>query len=191
MLVNAAFVPPAAVLAELAPVVQADRLVCSPPDVLMLPITGFGNLTSGDAFGLARQLSEAAAEWSPPTVWFAGGGALEFPGDPSVWARLDGDVDGLTAIARGVTRAVERLGLFVDRRLFRPSLAVATVTTATIGPDLDDVVGRLEAFRGQEWVVDSIVLTTSPLDGRSPVAEYQRVQIGQPEIPARTNGPVR
>jgi hypothetical protein len=29
------------------------------------------------------------------------------------------------------------------------------------------------------------------LDGRSPVTEYQRVPIGQPEIPARTNGPVR
>ena len=65
------------------------------------------------------------------------------------------------------------------------------MTTATIGPDLDAVVGRLEEFRGRDWVVEDIVLTNGPFDGRTAVTEFQRVPIGQPEIPERTNGPVR
>ena len=50
-------------------------------------------VTAGDAARLADTLKDAAAEWECPTVWLSGGGALEFPDDRSVWAKLDGDVE--------------------------------------------------------------------------------------------------
>lgn len=189
MLVNGAVVPPRAALEELAGVVGAHRRAVGPglPPVLVdvavddlrLPITGFGNLTTTDAHHLADRVAASVADSAVPTVRFAGGAALEFPGDWSVWAKLDGDVEELTAIAREVMRSVELLGYFVDRRLFRPMLSVATVTESTTGADLERVVGALEAFRGTEWTVDAVVLTTDGFDdGRSATREFLRVPIG-------------
>lgn len=206
MLLHAVFVPPRDALVELLDVVRAGRrdpaaeapakrsrflrrsaepvpgdvppvLLDVPIEDLRLPITSFGNLTANDSRRLVDALTEAAAEWGRPAVSFAGGGALEAPGDRSVWARLDGDIGALTDIARGVTTTVERLGLFVDRRVFRPMLAVATVTESTTGPDLEHVVGALQNLRGQPWQVDAVVLTATA--GPGAVQEYERIQVGQ------------
>jgi hypothetical protein len=147
-----------------------------PPEVMQLPITGFGNLTTNDSRRLVDTLREVAAGWSSPTVWFAGGTALDYPGDWSVWARLGGGVDALAAMARGVTQSVERLGYFVDRRQFRPMLSVATVTPATTGPFLESVVGALEEFRGEEWAAE-ISLTKEAFveGGGSRMVEFERI----------------
>lgn len=206
MLLHGAFVPPREALAELVDVVRSGRrepvaeppprrglfqrrapevvappgppvLVDVPVEQLRLPITSFGNLTTHDARRLVDALSEAAADRGRPAVAFCGGGALEFPGDRSVWARLDGDVRALTDLARVVTTTVERLGLFVDRRVFRPMLAVATVTESTTGPDLDHVVGALEHLHGTPWQVDEIVISASAADGS--LNEFARVPVGQ------------
>ena len=91
-------------------------------DQMYLPITGFGNVTLGDSVQLAKALRNEALTWAPPTVHVAGGTALEFKGDESVWAKLDGDMDALNTIGRGVPQIVQRLGFFVDRRQFRPWL---------------------------------------------------------------------
>ena len=76
-------------------------------------------------------LRAEAATWSRPSLTFAGGAALEFPGDESVWVKIDGDVEALKTIGRGVPQAVQRVGYFVDRRQFRPWLSVGTITDAT------------------------------------------------------------
>lgn len=146
-------------------------------EALRLPITAFGNLAANDLRRLVAALEEAAADWPQPTVRFSGGGALEFPGDAAVWARLDGEVEALGGIAREVTRCVERLGLFVDRRVFRPALAVATVTTSTVGEDLEAVVGALDALQGRPWTVDAVVLTTDTRADGNP-QEYERIPLG-------------
>jgi 2'-5' RNA ligase len=145
---------------------------------MYLRVTEFGNLTTSDAHQLARVIAESARDWSPATVHFAGGTALDFPGDWSVWAKLAGDVDPLMAIARGMTQSVEQLGLFVDRRLFRPMLSLATVTEATTGPYLQAVVDALEAFRGEDWTVDHVTLMTQSFDGTRPVPkEFERIPL--------------
>lgn len=150
-----------------------------PPDLVHFPITGFGNLTSGDATRLVETLAAAAAAWSAVPVRFAGGAALEFPGDWSVWATLDGDLEALRAIARGVTESVESLGFFVDRRVFRPMLSLATVTEATTGPYLEAVVGALDAFEGEQWVVDHVTVTTKSYAGDGAgFTEFRRIDLG-------------
>ena len=150
-----------------------------PVDEMRLPVTGFGNLTIPDAQRVSEVIREAAAEWAPATVRLAGGAALEFPDDWSVWARIEGDLDGLMTIGRGVPHAVERLGFFVDRRTFRPMLSVATVTRQTTGPFLQDVVDALEAFRGEEWPVELTLLRESFVEGRTEFTEVERIVPGR------------
>jgi len=157
-----------------APPVMLEHV---PVGRLVLPITGFGNLTTNDSNRLVDVLTSAAAGWPAPTVRFAGGTALDFPGDWSVWAKLDGDLDAVGAIARGVTQSVESLGFFVDRRQFRPMLSVATVTPATTGPFLQAVVDALEAFRGEEWTVALSLTTEAFVEGRPEVKEFRRIAL--------------
>lgn len=208
MLVHGVFVPPRDALDELIGAVRSVRrevvpeveqkrgflrrraetpvadvdvppvLLDVPVDAMKLPITGFGNLAATDLHRLVGALEEAASGWTRPTVFFSGGGALEAPGDRAVWARLGGDIEELTEISRGVTKCVERLGLFVDRRVFQPALAVATVTTSTRGEDLEAVVGVLNDLRGRPWTVDSVVLTVDTRADGNP-QEYQRIPVGQ------------
>lgn len=134
------------------------------PATMYLPITAFGNVTRGDSIKLADALRTEAAGWRPPTVSLAGGTALEFPGDESVWVKLDGDVDGLMAIGRGVPLVVQRLGFFVDRRVFRPWLSIGTITSETTAPFLEKVVESLEGYRSRAWTIEHISLMRRPME---------------------------
>jgi 2'-5' RNA ligase len=135
-----------------------DQLVIPDVPQLYLPITSFGNVTLGDSRKLAGALRAEAARWGQPEVRFAGGAALEWRGDENVWAKLDGDVDGLGVIGRGVPQVVQRLGFFVDRRQFRPWLAVGTITEKTTAPYLEALVTALENFKGDPWIIEGISL---------------------------------
>jgi 2'-5' RNA ligase len=138
-----------------------------PLEAMYIPITGFGNVTLGDSVKLAAALREAVAGWQRPTVAFAGAAALEFKGDESVWARLSGDLDELMTIGRGVPQVVQRLGFFVDRRVFRPWLSVGTITDETTAPYLERLVAALEEFRGESWVVEHVHLMKRPAESTS------------------------
>lgn len=142
---------------------------------MTIPLAGFGNVTSGDAVRLAGALRTAAAETPVFSVRLAGGTALEFPGDRCVWARLDGEVDQLRATARTVTQTVEQLGFYVDRRKFRPLLAVASVNEATTAPHLEAVVEALDAFRGETWTVDHIRLMRASYESSTGTEEVDRL----------------
>lgn len=162
-----------------APTVAGPRMLEHvPPELMRLPITGFGNLTSGDVQRLVTSVREAAVGWVVPRVRFSGGAALDFPGDWSVWAKLDGDVDDLMTLTRAVPQSVERLGFFLDRRQFRPMLSVATVTAATTGPFLEAVVAALDAFRGDEWTPEISLTTETFVNGRPETSEFERIVIG-------------
>jgi 2'-5' RNA ligase len=125
---------------------------------MYLPLAGFGNVTLRDATQLANSLRPQVAAWQQAELVFSGAAALEFPGDQSVWVKLDGDVDALTAIGKGVPLAVQRMGYFVDRRKFRPWLAVGTITETTTAPYLERLVAALDGLRGQPWTVRGISL---------------------------------
>ena len=139
-------------------------------DQLQLPLCSFGNLTTEEVTRLRKALGELAAGLPSPTVWVAGGGALEFDGDKSVWAKLEGDVDGLWKVFRGINEGVERLGFFLDRRSFRPWLALGSINDATTAPYLEDVVAALDAHRGTPWLVDTVSLMKLAHTGKPPTA---------------------
>jgi RNA 2',3'-cyclic 3'-phosphodiesterase len=151
-----------------APTRDTDELDIPPLPQLYLPITHFGNVTLGDSVQLADALRAHVAGWRRPEVHFSGGAALEWPGDESVWAKLDGDLDALTSIGRGVPLVVQRLGFFVDRRKFRPWLSVGTITPETTAPYLESVVAALDGFQGESWTVEGVSLMKRLPEGDGP-----------------------
>jgi 2'-5' RNA ligase len=144
-----------------------------------LPITHFGNVTFGDSIQLADALRADVATWRRTRVHFSGGAALEWPGDQSVWVKLDGDLDPLMAIGRGVPDVVQRLGFFVDRRQFRPWLSVGTINDATTAAYLEALVAALDGFRGQDWTVESVSLMKRlpEADGVTDFEEMERMPL--------------
>jgi 2'-5' RNA ligase len=146
---------------------------------MQFPVTAFGNLTTHDTHRVTQTIKEVATDWHPATVRFAGGTALDFPGDWSVWAKLEGDLDEVLAMARSVPQSVEALGFFVDRRKFRPMMSVAKVTPATTGPFLEEVVAALDAFQGEEWSAEVVLLKETFVNGRPQLVEFERIGPGR------------
>ena len=173
----AAIVPPEEARKELAEVVRAagpdtPELAAVPTAEMLIPVTGFGNVSQRDAVQLVSKLTRAAASWPRPDLRFAGSAALEWPGDENVWARLDGDVDGALTIGRGVPPAVKTLGFLVDRRAFRPWMAVGSITDHTTAPYLERLVDQLDEFKGTMWTLESLsIVRKVPLDEAGKVEE--------------------
>jgi 2'-5' RNA ligase len=130
-------------------------------DRMVLPVTDFGNLASGDARRVADALEAALAELPAPTVRVQGGAALVDEDDRCVWAEVVGDddeLDRLRAIAQRVVSAVEPLGLFRDRRQFRSRFPIATITDTTTVEHLEHVLAALTSYAGRPWTVDEVTL---------------------------------
>ena len=124
-----------------------------------------------------------------PELRFAGGAALEWPGDESVWAKLDGDVEKLVTIGRGIPRAVQKLQLFVDRRQFRPWLSVGTITDRTTAPYLEDLVARLDAFSGRSWTQETVSLMKNiPQEPDHPYEVVEELPLGEAEASGAGGG---
>jgi len=146
-----------------------------------LPVSGFGNVTLADSRRLAAALRTAVASWPRPQLHFSGATALEWPGDEAVWAKLGGDVDGLMTVARGVPMVVQRLGFFVDRRQFRPWMAVGTINAGTTAPYLEQLVAALTAHRGSGWVLDhvSLMRRSNEEDGELQFEELEKLRLAR------------
>lgn len=157
---------------------RPEELVVPPLEWMYLPITSFGNVAERDSVKLLRALRDETSRWRHPTVYFAGGAALEFVGDESVWARLDGDLDALMEIGRGVPQVAQRLGFLVDRQEFRPWLSVGTITQSTTEPFLKRILDSLDALQGQAWTVQDIsVMRALPKQGPDAFAEVENVPL--------------
>jgi 2'-5' RNA ligase len=170
MRLYAALVPPPRVRDELADLVASvapgtRELTLVPPETMRIPVTNFGNVTLNDSLRLLEILHDSARRWPRPTVHCAGSAALEFEGDRSVWSRIEGEMDELLEVGRGVPKAVQPLGFLVDRRKFRPWISVGTITEDTTLPYLEKLTGVLDGFSGTPWTVDTLtVFKKIPID---------------------------
>jgi 2'-5' RNA ligase len=170
MLLTIAFVPPVPVLDALNTIV--DKAGWRPGDLeriaapeMQMSVAAFGNVTSGDMAHLVAALSRLSGGWpSAPTLRFTGGAALEWPGDQTVWAKLDGDVDALEAVAQSIAPAMLRLGYAVDRRRFRPWLPVGTITETTGLDFLERLLAGLDDHRGDPWEASHLSLLRTAFD---------------------------
>ena len=163
MRLYAAIVPPMSIREELSDLVasvapRTPELVPVPAADMRLPVSNFGKVALNDGLRLLETLREAAAKWAAPTVRCTGSAALEFEGDRSVWGKIDGDLDELLEVGRGVPKVVQPLGFLVDRRKFRPWISVGTITEATSLPYLEKLTAALDGFEGSPWTVEHLTI---------------------------------
>lgn len=163
MRLHAGLIPPQRVLDALDDVVRsaagpASEFEPVPSASMHIPLALFGNVSQGDAVTLAEALAKEAMLWAPAELRFSGGTALEWPGDQSVWAKLDGDMEQVGTIGRGVPQVVQRLGYFVDRRKFRTWMPVGQITATTTPAYLHRLVDALEAYEGPSWTLSEVCL---------------------------------
>jgi hypothetical protein len=131
------------------------------PERILLPITDFGFLASGDARRLADALTAVCAPLARPTVRISGGAALVDPDDRSVWADVTGtdeELAAMRAVAQAVVSGVEPLGFFCDRRQFRPRFPIATITDATTVEHLEQVLEALTAYSSEPWTMGEVAV---------------------------------
>lgn len=159
-----------------APPPPAPPLDLVPADQAYVPIASFGNLTRPESMRLVEALAAAAAQCPAPRL--SVGGLAETVLDGEVALALGGDVDGLTQLARGITRSVERLGLFVDRRRFRPALLVATASAGADAESLARVTAALSEHAAQAWAVEHLSLLQMGYDlGAARLEEVEQLAL--------------
>ena len=125
-----------------------------------LTITKFGNLPLQESNRLVEALTRTALGWSSPRLRLKGYRSLESEDDPSVWVDLEGDLDELHAVAKGVAEVAKRLSLFVDRRLFHPRVRLGSVRPGATEAELETVLARLDTFETNAWWQTGISLLT-------------------------------
>jgi hypothetical protein len=170
MLLSIAFLPPVGVLDDLNAVVDVSgwapgELERIPSAHMQLSVASFGNVARSDTVEVFSALSRLAIGWPPvPTLRFCGGAALEWPGDQRVWAKLEGGVDALQAVAASVAPAMLRLGYAIDRRRFRPWLPLGTVTPTTGLNFLGQLLAGLDSHQGAPWEATHLSLLRPVFD---------------------------
>jgi 2'-5' RNA ligase len=186
VIIRAAIVPPPEVVAELAAATAELRGVpgvqAVPVDQLDIPVTAFGNLVPADVDRVADLLSAAFEGAEGPVVRFAGMSISDDPGrrDGAGRVALDtglaGDVDPVADLAKFVPEAVARMGLFLDRRRFRPAMAFATADPQA--SQLSAVLDRRASWVGSEWSVPGLsLIRIHYVQGGSRHEEYDRIAL--------------
>lgn len=139
---------------------QPPAIALAPVLDVNLPMAKFGNLALNDANRLADAVAEAAPEWSSPRLQLGGYSTLESENDPSVWVELEGDLDQLHTIIRGVHEIAKGLRLFVDRRVFQPRVRLGGVLPHATEAQLEALLARLARSETSAWRQTQLGLLT-------------------------------
>lgn len=164
MRLYAVITPPAAALNDLASAIDAVRphapdVPWTPPETWHLVLARFGSLGLAEVIALKKVLTETGT-YCPPLELRLGGGGVK-PEDADIGADepevgVEGDVDALWSLARAIPAMVQRHGLFLDRRSFRPAVSVAL---GARGPfDARPALRSLDAYRGPGWTATDMRL---------------------------------
>ncbi|MDA8369285.1 MAG: RNA 2',3'-cyclic phosphodiesterase [Nocardiopsaceae bacterium] len=160
-----AITPPAQVLDEVAGTAgglcsAAGELRWSSRDDWHLTLLFLGEVAQDDLPGLREHLAEEAARHARPRLAVRGAGT--FPGDDTragvLWAGIEGDLDGLGALAAGLRKAARTAGFGVERRAYVPHLTLARSRRPT---DMSTVRAALSQLTTCFWTVDDVHLMHS------------------------------
>ncbi len=123
---------------------------------------------------------------------FRGGAALEFPGDESVWAKLDGDARRAARHrARGAAGRSSGWASSSTAASSGHGSRWAPSPTTTTAPYLQSVVAALEALEGRPWTVDAVSLMRRPLEREveARFSEVERMPLAQSDAAPLLLGP--
>ncbi|MFC4562800.1 RNA 2',3'-cyclic phosphodiesterase [Nocardiopsis mangrovi] len=156
--------PPPEVLEDVAAAVSAlppvDGLHPSSREEWHVTLVFLGEVPDDTAEGLRERLAAEAARHPPLRLAVRGAGT--FPGDTAranvLWAGIEGDLEGLSALVAGLRRAARKSGLRVERRAHVPHL-----TLARSGPpmDLGEQRTALAGLGSPFWTAEDIRLMHS------------------------------
>ncbi|WP_460712267.1 2'-5' RNA ligase family protein [Nocardioides dilutus] len=155
-------------------------LELSPVAHVHLPFAKFGNLALHDANRLVDALTRAAADWPSPRLRFAGYSPVESEQDPSVWVDLEGDLDAVGTVVRGVHEVAKLTRLFVDRRVFQPRVRLGGVRASATESELEQLLATLAAFETNAWWQTTFGLFTPAEQGRDRPSYriYEEIALG-------------
>lgn len=154
--------PPEEIVDELRSVTGQLRAVASGlrwtrPEQWHVTLVFLGEVGDVARGELTRRLHRAAGRHPPLSLAFGGGGRF---GHRVLWTAVQGDRDGLRALADSARAAARRCGLPVEQRPHRPHL---TLARAGAGADLRPLVSRLVPWHGSSWVAHQLHLVHSRL----------------------------
>lgn len=182
MHIHAAMVPPVAILEGVAAALAGVRVGSTeliPVDHLQLVLAGFGNVTAADSARIRAALVELAASMARPTVYFVSPDVVDADYGQSVVARFEGDLDAMALIAKEMTRRVESLGFYVDRRRLHPWLEVARSKGGASPSDVVALEEALQALVGRVWEVADFQILATFMDSSGPrYTEIERIPLG-------------
>ncbi|MEV7568965.1 RNA 2',3'-cyclic phosphodiesterase [Streptomyces tanashiensis] len=112
---------------------------------------------------LRPPLAEIAAARRPVELALRGGGHFD---DRVLWSGIDGDLDGLHALATDVRRVVKECGIPFEERPLRPHLTLARARRDDPTSVLEAAAG-LAGFTGRRWPAERLHLVGSDY-GRGP-----------------------
>lgn len=149
-MMSTAVVPPEGVLEQLCVLgasLSAIGISPVPPEEMYVLLARFGNLTEDQVPRLADALANGLADSPVATVGFAPPRLVD---GQDVFVELTGEVDVVAGLARVVPKIAEKVRLYVDRRIFRPGIVVASVDPADGRP----LVAERVTYAGARWASD-------------------------------------
>jgi 2'-5' RNA ligase len=169
-----AVVPPDAVIGHLDGAVSVARAAGSdlawiPVERWHLTLAFYGEVADREVARVERRGVRATRRAPAVGLRFAGAGQF---GDRVLWAGVQGDLDGLGALARA---------LATDGRAYRPHLTLARARLrhgggqVAQGRDLRAAAEMLATYDGPPWRADEIVLFRShlgPKPSHEPIARW-------------------
>ena len=158
MMLSAGFLPSEPVIEELRELtgrLGVMGMTPVPPDHLYVLITRFGNLTEDVGTRLARALASELADAPRAEVRF---GAPRMTESGEVVVGLEGDLETVWDLARAVPMIAEHRRLYVDRRVFRPELVLASSTLDPGSPIVERLLAGTAHWSSRVWETDGISL---------------------------------
>ena len=126
------------------------------PGAEFVTLAKLGNVTVTDAVTLTKALTEAAGAWSPPMVRISALSVGEI--NPrhvvpalDVHAQLEGELDTLHAMFRGLNDVAKAQRFFRDRRSFRPEFPLGFVEAAHGASIPESLPGSSTSHESDWW----------------------------------------
>ncbi|MEU9136084.1 RNA 2',3'-cyclic phosphodiesterase [Streptomyces sp. NPDC048404] len=174
----AAVLPPAGVVRELAPAVDALRRT---PGADALRWTGrpgwhftlafYGEVADDLVPDLTERLLRAARRTDPFPLSLRGGGHF---GGRALWVGAAGDIQTMRLLADRAEAAGRKAGVEMEEhRRYRPHLTVARSRDSA---DFKPYVAALDAFAGKPWTVSELCLVRSNLPTSGVPGEQPRYE---------------
>ncbi len=172
-----------------APVTDAPPVMSffpATPGAEFITLAKLGNVTVTDACTLTKALNEAVGAWNPPMVRVTTLGVGEI--NPrhvvpalDVTARLEGELDTLHAMFRGLNDVAKAQRFFLDRRSFRPEFPIGFVE-ANQGATIPEALPGSTSPHESDWWRPTHITIVRSLHNCNGVAyeEFERVMLPEP-----------